>query len=219
MAAKAKESTTSVETRILELYKQLTVEGKIRQLSVYGFCKLLDLSEADFYQHFASLDAVGRKIWASYAESVIQTLKGSETYASYSAREKILAYFFTFFEQALKDRSFIGKTFLNFSLLRTYQRQFRAHMMEIIQEGVISDEIKSRHLESLYLDVLWGVHWGLIRYWLSDESPGFENTEKAIETYLRVPLELMGENVLDSAFEALRFTLSQFKLPKLTILS
>lgn len=219
MAAKTKETNASVEARITELYKQLTVEGKVRHLSVYGFCKLLDISEADFYQHFASLDAVGRKIWASYAESVIQALKGSESYASYGARERILAYFFTFFEQAVKDRSFIGKTYTNFSLLRTYQRRFRAHMMEVIQEGVISDEIKSRHLESLYLDVLWGVHWGLIRYWLSDESPGFENTEKAIETYLRVPLELMGQNIFDSAFEALRFTLSQLKLPKLTILS
>jgi hypothetical protein len=58
-------------------------------------------------------------------------------------------------------------------------------MMEVIQEGVIADEIKSRHLEGLYLDVLWGVHWGLIRFWLSDESEGFEQTTKAIETYLR----------------------------------
>jgi hypothetical protein len=34
-----------------------------------------------------------------------------------------------------------------------------------------------------------------------------------------VPLELMGQNVLDSAFEAIKFTLSQLKLPKLTLLS
>jgi hypothetical protein len=60
---------------------------------------------------------------------------------------------------------------------------------------------------------------GLIRFWLSDESEGFEQTTKAIETYLRVPLELMGQNVLDSAFEAIKFTLSQLKLPKLTLLS
>jgi AcrR family transcriptional regulator len=217
MAAKTKE--VSLETRITELYKQLTVEGEIRSKSVYAFCKQLDISEADFYQHFASLDAVGRKVWGVYAEQVVTALKSSESYAQYSAREKVLAYFYTFFENAVKDRSFIAKTYMNFSLLRTYQRRFRAYMMEVIQEGVISEEIKSRHLESLYLDVLWGIHWGLVRFWLSDESAGFEETEKAIETYLRVPLELMGQNVLDSAFEALKFTLGQFKLPKLTLLS
>lgn len=217
MATKTKE--TSLETRIVELYKQLTVEGKIRKMSVYSFCKLLDISEADFYKHFASLDAIGRKIWTSYADEVISALKESETYASYSAREKILAYFFTFFENALKDRSFIEKTYTNFSLLRGYQRKFRAHMAEVIQEGVIADEIQSRHLENLYLDVLWGLHWGLIQFWLNDESEGFQDTEKAIETYLRIPLELMGQNVLDSAYEALRFTLSRLKLPRITILS
>ncbi len=217
MAAKTKE--TSLETRIIELYKQLTVEGKIKNTSIYTFCKQLSISEADFYQHFASLDAVGRKIWGSYAEEVINALKGSESFSQYSAREKILAYLYTFFENAVKDRSFIEKTYTSFSLLRTYQRRFRAYMMEVIQEGVIADEIKSRHLEGLYLDVLWGVHWGLIRFWLNDESEGFEETTKAIETYMRVPLELMGQNVLDSAFEAIKFTLGQLKLPKLTLLS
>jgi AcrR family transcriptional regulator len=219
MAAKAKEA--SLEARMIDLYKQLTVEDKIRKMSVYSFCKLLEISEADFYKHFASLDAIGRKIWTTYAEEVIQALKGSETYASYSAREKILAYLFTFFENVVKDRSFIGKTYLNFSLLRGYQRKFRTHMAEVIQEGVISDEIQSRHLENLYLDVLWGLHWGLIQFWLNDESEGFQDTEKAIETYLRVPLELMGQNVLDSAYEALRFTLNRFsvKIPRITILS
>ncbi len=219
MATKTKE--VALEARIVELYKQLTVEKKIRKMSVYAFCKLLDISEADFYKHFASLDSVGRKIWTQYADEVIQTLKSSETYASYSAREKILAYLFTFFEMAVKDRSFIAETYMQFSLLRGYQRKFRNHMAEVIQEGVIAEEIQSRHLETLYLDVLWGLHWGLIQFWLHDESEGFQDTEKAIETYMRVPLELMGQNVLDSAYEAIRFTLGRFsvKLPRITLLS
>ncbi|MCX7763568.1 MAG: TetR family transcriptional regulator C-terminal domain-containing protein [Bacteroidia bacterium] len=217
MATKAKEA--SIEARILDLYKQLVVEDKIKKMTVFSFCKALEISEADFYKYYASLDAIGRKIWASYADEVLAALKGSETYQNYSAREKILAYFFTFFETVVKDRSFISKTYTNFSLLRGYQRKFRTHMAEVIQEGVIADEIQSRHLENLYLDVLWGVHWGLIQFWLNDESEGFEDTEKAIETYLRIPLELMGQNILDSAYEALRFTLNRLKLPKITILS
>lgn len=217
MAARAKEA--SLEARIVDLYKQLVVEDKIKKMSVFSFCKALDISEADFYKHFASLDAIGRRIWTGYADEVLAALKGSETYQSYSAREKILAYFFTFFENAVKDRTFISKTYTSFTLLRGYQRKFRAHMAEVVQEGVIADEIQSRHLENLYLDVLWGLHWGLIQFWLNDESEGFEDTEKAIETYLRIPLELMGQNVLDSAYEALRFTLNRLKLPRITILS
>ncbi|MCS6789578.1 MAG: TetR family transcriptional regulator C-terminal domain-containing protein [Bacteroidia bacterium] len=217
MASRSKE--LPLETRIQELYKQLVVEDKIAKMNVYSFCKALDISEADFYKHFASLDAIGRKIWSSYADEVISALKSSETYNSYTAREKILAYFFTFFENVVKDRTFIRKTYTQFTLLRSYQRKFRTHIAEVIQEGVIADEIQSRHLENLYLDVLWGIHWGLIQFWLNDESPNFEDTEKAIETYMRVPLELMGQNVLDSAYEALRFTLSRFKLPRITILS
>lgn len=208
-----------MEARIIDLYKQLVVEDKIKGMSVYSFCKALDISEADFYKYFASLEAVGRKVWTTYADEVIAALRGSETYQNYTAREKILAYFFTFFEIAVKDRSFISKTYISFSLLRGYQRKFRSHMAEVIQEGVIADEIQSRHLENLYLDVLWGLHWGLIQFWLSDESEGFQDTEKAIETYLRIPLELMGQNVLDSAYEAIRFTLNRLKFPRITILS
>ncbi|MCS7162140.1 MAG: TetR family transcriptional regulator C-terminal domain-containing protein [Bacteroidia bacterium] len=217
MATKTKE--VSLENRIVDLYKQLVVEDKIQRMNVFSFCKMLDISEADFYKHFASLDAIGRKIWTAYADEVINILKNSESYTNYSAREKILAYFFTFFDNVIKDRSFIAKTYTQFTLLRGYQRKFRSHMAEVIQEGVIAEEIRSRHLENLYLDVLWGVHWALIRFWLNDESEGFEDTEKAIETYLRLPLELMGQNILDSAYEVLRFALGRLKLPRLTVLS
>ncbi|MGQ9863170.1 MAG: hypothetical protein ACUVRD_01620 [Bacteroidia bacterium] len=211
-------ATKNVEAKITELYKQLIIEGD-EKVTVYGLCQRLGISEAEFYKHFSNLEAVGRKIWASYADETIENLKNSESYAQYGAREKLLAYFFTFFEVVLKDRTFIEKTYTRFGLLKDYQRKFRNYTAEVVQEGIIGEEIRSRHLENLYVDVLWGVHWGLVRFWLQDTSEGFVDTEKAIETYTKLPLELMAPNILDTAYEALRFTFSRLKMPKVRIVN
>jgi hypothetical protein len=71
---------------------------------------------------------------------------------------------------------------MNFSLLRTYQRRFRAYAMEVIQEGVIADEIKSPAFRGALSGCAMGCALGADSVSGSnDESEGFEATTKAIE--------------------------------------
>lgn len=185
-------------------------------INSYTISKRLEISEKDFFEHFSSAEDVGRKIWGNMAEEVIEKLNGSEEFGQYSAREKILAYYFTFFEVAVEHRSFIEKTACKTSLMRSYRDNFKEFIGDIVQEGVAMDEIVERlSLSNYYPDMLWALHLRLLHYWLNDASEHFVDTERAIEIYTKVPLQLMGHNLFDSVFETAKFQLESLKPEKL----
>ena len=69
--------------------------------SVYIFAKKNKMTEAEFYQHFGSFKALEQNIWAGVAQKTLDEVKGQEVWAQYSAREKALSYFYSFFELLL----------------------------------------------------------------------------------------------------------------------
>jgi AcrR family transcriptional regulator len=168
------------------------------------------VSEADFYQHFPSVEAIGSRVWLDLGKEVAQILQESEAYRSYPARQKVLSYFFTFFDVALKHRTFVSKTWCQEAVTKAYKDEFKLLMSELVREGIDSDDIKDRlTLSSQYPKVLWELHQKLVGFWLKDQSEGFTDTEKAVESYSRLPLELMGPNLFDTVLDTFKFELER----------
>jgi AcrR family transcriptional regulator len=205
-----------MENQIIDAYKELLISGG--DLSAFSIAKKVGITEKEFYQHFTSADDIARKIWYNIGDSVIQALNGSELYNSYPARQKVLSYFFTFFDTALNERSFIDRTHKNSAVVQSYREQFNSFVGDIVQEGIATDDIKERlSLSNYYPKLLWELHQRLLQFWLEDTSENFVQTEKAVEIYSRIPLELMGSNIFDSMFETMKFNFELLKLDKIKI--
>jgi len=206
-----------MKEQIIEAYKEVLLKG-VESVNAYTVSKAAGITEAEFYQNFGSTDAVGRHIWTSLFEKVHAELIDSETYNQYGSREKVLAYFFTFFESAVVERSFIIKTFFKTSLLEDYRKKFREYSQGLIEDGIENREIKERlALSNYYPDAMWALHLRLLHFWIHDDSANYVETEKAVEVFSRVPLEMMGENLFDSIFDSLKFTFEKFSLEKLNL--
>lgn len=175
-------------------------------INPYSISKKAGVSEQEFYQFFSSADEVGRKIWARFLDTTMLELSQSDKFNNeYSAREKILTYFFTFINVAREDRTFIIRTCDSEPLLRTYSDMYKDRMSDIVQEGISMEDIKERIYSGYYSDMLWGLHLMIIKFWAQDDSDKFVETEKAIEIYSKVPLEVMGHNIFDSMYESMKF--------------
>lgn len=206
-----------MENKIIEVYRSMLISGE-EEINSYTIAKKAEITEKEFFELFSTADDVGRKIWTNLGDSVIEALSGSELYNSYPPRQKILSYYFTFFEVALNERTFIERTWNNGKLTRAYKDKFKIFIGDIVQEGIANEDIKERlSLSNYYPEALWELHQKLVGFWLKDSSDKFVETEKAIEMFSRIPLELMGPNLLDSVFETVKFQLSQFKLDKVRI--
>jgi|GEM_PF-1030441 len=213
------QNLTPMENQIIDAYREMLISGE-GEINSYTISRKLGITEKDFFQYFTSADDVARKIWANLGDKVIEMLNGSELHNSYPPRQKVLSYFFTFFEVALNERTFIDRTIGNSDFLKTYRENFKNYIGDIVQEGIATEDMKERlSLSNYYPNVLWELHTKLIRFWLTDTSDNFVETEKAIEIYSKVPLELMGPNLFDSLFETVKFNFEQFSFDKINIFS
>lgn len=200
-----------MEDKIIQAYTDLLLAGT-HPITVAAVCAKAGIGEQEFYGVFSTADDIPRRVWTRLADAVKLQLGRSEAYQQYGAREKILAYFFTFFETALPQRSFIQQTRCSHNATSAYRDAYKEFMGEVVQDGIAMEEIKERlTLSNQYPTVLWELHKTLIEFWLADTSEQFVDTERAIEVYSKVPLELMGHTVLDSVFETAKFSFEQLR--------
>src|ERR1700744_3088215 len=181
--------------------------------SVYIFAKKNKMPEEEFYRFFASFDAIEQNLWTGFAVKTIAEIKAQEIWAQYSAREKALSFFYSFFELLKSSRSFavysIKKqpksltTPVIFSELKTIFENFAD---EILKEGIESSELSDRKFFSKrYKDALWIQFGFVLNFWINDNTAGFEKTDEAIEKGVNVTFDLFQRSPIDNLFEYGKF--------------
>ncbi|WP_316810381.1 TetR family transcriptional regulator C-terminal domain-containing protein [Pedobacter heparinus] len=181
--------------------------------SVYSFVKKLKISEADFYQFYASFDSIEKLVWAELTVETISTIQEQEVWPQYSSRERILAFFYSYIEVLRKQRSFILYTLKKQkgrlampAVLSGVKPIFENFAEETINEGIDSGELADRKFFSKrYKDALWMQFRFLIDFWLNDDSAGFEQTDEAIERGINVSFDLFQHSPLDNLLDYGKF--------------
>jgi hypothetical protein len=211
--AKKKPSSVSVEQTILQAYREFVLTEGRRPASVFSFAKANGMQEEDFYSFFGSFEALESSIWQGYIGSVKERLANDATYAGYSVREKILAFYFTLAEVLKNDRSFviqqlkeIKKLGLAPSFIKGFKKSFEDWINPILMEGKQTGEIAMRpFFDTKYDSVFWLHLMFVLQFWSKDESANFEKTDVAIEKSVNLALDLLGKGVLDNALDFGKF--------------
>lgn len=188
------------------------LEGK-QPASVYAFMKSLEKSEADFYKHFSSFDAIETHFLKQEFEHLISNLGKDEVYAQYSAREKYLAFLYAWVENALNHRSFFVKmedtqSKVPSSKLSLIKKEFMVYAESILESGKESKEVIARPvLGEKYAEALFFHFVYIHKFWLKDASNGFEKTDQAIEKSVHLAFDLLGQSAIDSFLDFGKFIL------------
>jgi hypothetical protein len=173
--------------------------------SVYIFAKKNKMAEEEFYQFFGSFNAIEQNIWTGFALKTIAEIKTQEVWSQYSAREKALSFFYSFFELIKSSRSFvvysIKKQPKSFSTPQTFtgiKDVFESFCNDLIVEGLESNELSERKFFSnRYKDALWVQLVFVLNFWINDNSTGFEKTDEAIERGINVTFDLFQRSPID----------------------
>jgi hypothetical protein len=197
--------------------RHIVTKGR-RPKSIAKFCMKQDLSEKDFYVAYASFEQLEEDTWVQLLHQTLNTLAQDETYKTYSVREKLLSFYFTFFQEAQAQRSYFKWTSGDLrdpKLLKN--KKFKEHLMsyfqDLTEEGVDSNEIQARwQLERQYPHAAWVQFLFLLNFWLQDQSAGFTDTDMAIEKSVRWVFDLTGPSGIDSGIDLVKFLFRQIKM-------
>lgn len=183
--------------------------------SVYIFTNQLGIPEAEFYQFYPNFAAIDRNIWADYGREAREKAALEPVWATYGAREKLLAFYYTLLELLKQNRSYALMS-LRRSLSRMpgtsprvlddFRQDFETFIMDLLAEGRRTGEVASRPLvmdgypRFFYRQALF-----VLGYFAKDESVNFERTDAAVEKAVTLSFDLVGRNTLDSAVDFVRF--------------
>ncbi len=199
--------------QLRDAYKLYWLENGKPPVSVYAFCKIAGMPEPAFYDLYSSLEAVEKDIWLAIFEDTVTQLKADETYLRYSAREKLLTFYFMWVQKLKADRSYVllqkekfGFPVLHQAQLDNFRKAFHGYVEELVKEGYQTTEIKERkYISDQYVHGFWLQALFVLRYWIDDTSDQFEMTDAAIEKAVHLSFQLIGTTTLDSLLDFGKF--------------
>ena len=212
MATK-KTGKSSAEKQIVSAYMTYVLEHEKKPVSVYKFCKEIDVTEETFYKHFGSLETLQKSIWKVFFNNTMEVLQKNKEYEQYSNKDKMLSFFFTFFEVLTLNRSYVlytlkenGFMMKNMEQLKGLRGQIKDFARELIEDGNSEKAYKiSRHNPTLFSEGAWLQCLFLIKFWSDDSSQGFEKTDMAIEKSVKTIFDVFDNTPLDSILDFGKF--------------
>ncbi|MEM6515434.1 MAG: TetR/AcrR family transcriptional regulator, partial [Bacteroidota bacterium] len=92
---------------IISFYMDYVLEHNKQPKSVYSFAKASNFEESKFYEFFGSFQAVEEHVFKAFFDNSLTALEKSEDYQNFDPRNKLLSFYFTFFENLTANRSYV----------------------------------------------------------------------------------------------------------------
>ncbi len=204
---------------IITLYMDQILLGEEEPKTVYAFCKKNNMEESDFYTFFGSFESLKQEIWNKFLENTISTLHNDESFASYSPKNKLLTLYFTLFEVLTLNRSYVlyalkdNKEGLS-NLMQL--KQMRLSFKEFVKDNIATEELKSSKLSKItkpvYSEGSWIQFLFILKFWLEDNSKGFEKTDIIIEKSVNTVVDLLDSKPLENIIDLGKFLWSERKM-------
>ncbi len=201
-------------TKIKEAYIEYFLENGSQPTSIYSFTKKLKMNESDFYEFYNSFELLESDIWLGFFQETVLKLQNDPIYATYSVREKVLAFYYTWMEVLKQNRSYAAQTWRLIdkrklqtpTFLTDLKQAFKHFLKDLVSEGKESQEVRSRRfLDERYPDAFWLQLLMILDFWVKDKSKGFERTDAMIEKAVNTSFDLIGSTALDSVLDFAKF--------------
>ncbi|QYA25732.1 TetR/AcrR family transcriptional regulator [Gramella sp. MT6] len=209
----SKVKTAPTADKLIAIYMDYVLEHEKTPKSVYKFAKDNDMTEADFYKHFGSFEGLRKAIWDKFFENSINVMEKSKEYTTFDNREKLLTFFYTFFEVLTANRSYVlyvlnehGQSLKGLDQLKTLRKKIKNYAKTLIQDGNREKSLKLfQQNEMIFSEGVWVQFLFLLKFWMDDNSPAFESTDIAIEKSVNTVFDLFDNTPLERVVDFGKF--------------
>ena len=201
------------ESDIIEFYMDFVLSNGEQPKTVYAFAKHNNFEEQKFYEFFGSFEALEQGVFKVFFDSAHEVLEKSEDYLNFDARNKLLSFYYTFFEILTANRSYVVhalednknqlKTLKTLSRLKTRFANYIEHL------NIKTIDLKQEQLEKIQLRSIQETAWlqllVTMKYWIDDTSPSFEKTDIFIEKSVKASFDLIDTTPFRSLIDLGKF--------------
>lgn len=201
------------QSNVIDLYMDYVLIHNHQPKSVYAFAKDNNFEEQKFYEFFGSFEVLEQSIFKVFFEHAESALEKSEDYQSFDPRNKLLSFYYTFFEVLTANRSYVvhalegdKNQLKSLKVLSHLKKSFTNYIEHL---GINTIDLKQEQLEKIQNRSLKESAWFqllvTIKFWLDDTSPSFEKTDIFIEKSVRASFDLIDTTPLKSIIDFGKF--------------
>ena len=139
-------------------------------------------------------------------------LEKDKDFRDSSPKEKLLSFYYTFFEILLLNRSYIlfvlskeEKILNKISDLKTLRINFKDFATELIEEGNTEKPSYLQHPPKIFSEAAWVQLGFLLKFWVDDTSESFEKTDQAIEKSVQTAFDVFENTPLSTLIDFGKF--------------
>ncbi|MBF7090365.1 TetR/AcrR family transcriptional regulator [Flavobacterium sp. ALJ2] len=185
--------------KIVSLYMNYVLEHGQNPKSIFHFAKENDFEESEFYTFFGTFEGLEKEIFNLFFENTVELLDKNPEYHEYDMKNKMLSFYFTFFELLTANRSYVVQALKSYSnpiknlaKLTTLRDSFKKYISLIITDDFrVQQEKLQNFQEKAIQETAWMQLLLTLKFWVDDASPAFEKTDIFIEKSVNVSFELM----------------------------
>ena len=198
---------------IITFYMDYVLEHDHDPKTVFVFAKMNNFEESKFYEFFTSFEAIEKGIFEAFFTNSVNVLEKSEDYNIFDARNKLLSFYYTFFENLTANRSYVKHVLGKYSndlkglkMLSGLKLHFTLFISEL---GIQMLNIKQEQLEKIQDKALKESAWLQLlltmKFWLDDTSSSFEKTDVFIEKSVNTTFDVLDIAPLKSMLDLGKF--------------
>jgi len=184
---------------IVSKYMDDVLEKGQKPKSVYHFAKEHDFTEAEFYAFFGTLEGLEKEIFRLFFVNAVDLLHKNGDYLEYDMKNKMLSFYFTFFEILTANRSYVLQSLKidrnplkNLVQLTSLRQAFKEYVSEILTDDYrLEQEKLQKFQEKAIQESAWLQLMMTIKFWMDDSSAAFEKTDIFIEKSVNASFQLM----------------------------
>lgn len=208
-----KKSVKMTTEKWISSYMEYVLEHETVPKSVYKFAKENKSNEEEFYKSFGSLEAIQKEIWEQFYIKSVTLMQAAPEVDSFSNREKMLTFFYTFFEMLTANRSYVlfmlnrnESTLKNLEQLKGLRKNVKNFAKDLIAEDNDAKNIKLlQKNETVFSEGAWLQMMFLLKFWMDDNSPQFEKTDVAIEKSVNTIFDVFDNTPLERVLDFGKF--------------
>ncbi len=201
------------QSDLITLYMDYVLMHDHKPKSVYAFAKDNNFDESKFYEFFTSFEALEQSIFKVFFDNTHAALEKSDDYQSFDARNKLLSFYYTFFENLTANRSYVvhalkgnKNDMKSLKVLSHLKKGFNNYIEHL---GINLIDVKQDQLQKIQNRGLKESAWFQLlvtmKFWLDDTSPSFEKTDIFIEKSVKASFDLIDTTPLKSIIDFGKF--------------
>ena len=201
------------QTDLTRFYMDYVLLHDHKPKSVYAFAKDNNFDESKFYEFFSSFEGLEQSIFKVFFDNTYNALEKSEDYQNFDPQNKLLSFYFTFFENLTANRSYVVHALKgnkddmkSLRVLSQLKRSFDNYIerLEINLIDVQQDQLQKIQTRGLK-ESAWFQLLVTMKFWLDDTSTSFEKTDIFIEKSVRASFDLIDITPLNSIIDFGKF--------------